>query len=440
MVRHPLKLAIAPVLMLCLLAAPARGHELSRPQARPAGASLLGGINIGGVEAKFSPREADRTMALAHQLHARVVRLEVPWSAMEPSGPGQIDPRALANTDRVAEDAAAAGIRIIMMVESTPCWASSAPPSLSRKCVPSGASKANSWPPRDPSAFAAFAAYLARRYRAELAAIEVWNEPDQTNELYFAGPSKPARYAALLRAAYPAIKQADPGALVLAGSLVGSNGAFLRALYAAGIKGYYDGLAVHYYNLTLASVRSIHEVQLANGDTTQLWLDEFGWASCWPGRRIEQEQACVTSQTQARNITNTFRALAGAPYVAAAVIYKLRDSGAEDFGLLSASGAHKPAFAALAHVLSAPVGSLGRVTLSLRRRGARVLANGSAPFGDFMQLEVFQGSLLRYRALFTLDRFNRYSLVLPAVLGTHGLRVRVYDYWSGPAAGAQASI
>ena len=69
---------------------------------------------------------------------------------------------------------------------------------------------------------------------------------------------------------------------MLAGSLVGSNGLFLRALYAAGIKGYYDGLSVHFYNLTLASLRAIHEMQLANGDSKPLWLDEFGWSSCWP--------------------------------------------------------------------------------------------------------------------------------------------------------------
>src|SRR4029077_9963109 len=129
-------------------------------------------------------------------------------------------------------------------------------------------------------------------------------EPDQANEAYFAGPHKAARYAAVLRAAYPAIKQVSPGLTVVAGSLVGSNGVFLRALYAAGIKGFYDGLSVHFYNLTLASLRSIHEVQLANGDATPLWLDEFGWSSCWPQRRSEQEQACVTAATQALNIAN----------------------------------------------------------------------------------------------------------------------------------------
>ena len=50
-----------------------------------------------------------------------------------------------------------------------------------------------------------------------------------------------------------------------------------------------------------------------------------------------------------------------------------------------------------------------------------------------MQLEAFQGGVLRYRALFTLDRFNRYSIALPSALGTSGLQVRVYQYWAGPS-------
>jgi hypothetical protein len=57
-----------------------------------------------------------------------------------------------------------------------------------------------------------------------------------------------------------------------------------------------------------------------------------------------------------------------------------------------------------------------------------------------MELEAFQGSVLRYRALFTLNRFNRYALALPSVLGTSGLRVRVYQYWAGPGRDAQRSI
>jgi hypothetical protein len=281
---------------------------------------------------------------------------------------------------------------------------------------------------------------LAQRYGSRLAALEVWNEPDQSNQAYFAGPEKPKRYAAVLRAAYPAIKQANPHVPVLAGSLVGANGVFLRAMYAAGIKGYYDGLAVHYYTLTLASLRSIHEVQVANGDTKPLWLNEFGWSSCYPHRRIEQEQGCVSAQTQARNLTNIFRSLAHTPWVTADVVYKLQDTAGEEFGAVTSRGKRKPAFAALSKVFTSPFGAVSPVTLSLRKRGNRVLASGSGPVGDYMELEAFRGSTLRYRALFVLNRFNRYSIALPSALGSSGLRVRVYQFWAGLGRAAQRTI
>jgi Cellulase (glycosyl hydrolase family 5) len=414
----------------------AAGGELG---ARASVVAPLGGVNVVGVGA-LPLSLADREIARAHTLHAKLVRTEVAWSALEPNGPGAIEPRALAFLDRLVSDAAASGIRVIATADNTPCWASSAPAPLLRKCTPGQPSKANAWPPREPAAYAAFVAYLAGRYGTRLEAIEVWNEPDQANEDYFAGPEKPRRYAAVLRAAYPAIKQANPGVQVLAGSLVGSNGVFLRELYAAGIKGYYDGLAVHYYTLTLGSLRAIHETQLAGGDGTPLWLDEFGWSSCWPARKIEQEQGCVTKQVQAANITNLYRSLARTPYVAGAMLYKLQDSEGENFGVLNAKGERKPAFAALAKVLVSPFASPAHVTLRLRRRDGGVLASGEGPVGDYMQLEAFHGRTLRYRALFTLDRFNRYAIPLPRALGTSGLTVRVFQYWQGRGGDAQRNI
>jgi hypothetical protein len=54
-----------------------------------------------------------------------------------------------------------------------------------------------------------------------------------------------------------------------------------------------------------------------------------------------------------------------------------------------------------------------------------------------MQLEVLQGATPRYRAFFTLNRFNRYSILLPKVLGTKGLTLRVFQYWQGAATAVQ---
>ncbi len=422
----------------------AAGQARSPVAARRASIAPLGGVNVFGLFNGSTLISADREIAQARALHASVVRAEVRWSTLEPLSRGQIDQHALAFTDRLVSDAAAARIGVIMTVDDTPCWASSAPTDVLRRCVPVGAtagsSPGNAWPPSRPADYGAVVGYLAARYGSHLAAIEVWNEPDQGNQLYFAGPHKPQRYAAILRAAYPAIKRADRSLPVLAGSLVGSKGDFLRALYAAGIKGYYDGLAVHFYNLVLGSVRAIREVQLANGDSKPLWLDEFGWSSCYPRRRIQEEQACVTARTQASNLADTVRALAEAPYVAARVVYDLQNSGTEDFGLMTAAGQHKPAFAALSRALAAPFLSPSPVTVSLRTNRGRLVASGSAPVGDFMQLEAFAGALPLYRALFTLNRFNRYSIALPSVLGTRGLTVRVYQYWAGSAKAAQAGV
>jgi hypothetical protein len=428
---------LALALAACCAAA---GSALGAPNARRASAVPLGGVNVIGLFSGSTLATADRQIAAARKLHARVVRAELRWSTLEPLRANQLDAGALAFTDRLVGDAAAAGIRVIFTVDSTPCWASSAPASLLRRCETAKSTAANAWPPGNPASYGAVVAYLARRYGSSLAAIEVWNEPDQSNQLYFAGPHKVQRYAAILRTAYTAIKQANPSVPVLGGSLVGSNGLFLRALYAAGIKGFYDGLSVHYYSLVLASVRAIHEVQLANGDTRPLWLDEFGWSSCYPGQRVQEEQACVTAGIQARNLADVIGALSSAPWVAASVVYNLQNAPGENFGVLTAFGTRKPAFAALSSALSRPFASPRPVTLALRRRGAHLIASGSGPVGDYMELEASLGGVLRYQALFILDRFNRYSIPLPSVLGTSGMQVRVYQYWAGPGRAALASI
>jgi hypothetical protein len=418
-----------------ILASGSQAHPSARATAAPS--APAGGVNVLNV-GPLPLRQADYAIAQAHLLHAAIVRTELAWSLLEPRRAGEYSAASLAFLDRLVSDAAADGIKVVLAVDSSPCWATSAPANLLRACRAGQIQKANGWPPQNPQAYAAFVAFLAERYGTSLAAIEVWNEPDQANELYFAGPDKAARYAAILKAAYSEIKRVNPQVPVLAGSIVGTNGAFLRLLYANGIKGYYDGLSVHFYTLTLAALRYIHEVQVANGDHQPLWLNEFGWSSCWPHYKVQQEQACVTTGTEAANITSVYRELAGTPYVAADLIYELQGPKQENFGMLSSSGARKPAFTALASVLSSPFGALPRPTLSLRARGRSIVASGSAPVGDYMRLEA-KARGLHYSALFTLNRFNRYSITLPAALGTTAVRVRVYQFWEGPNHAAQRS-
>jgi hypothetical protein len=419
-----------------VLAAAATSAGAAAPARSAATAPLLG-VNISNVDTE-SPSKADVDINSAAALGATVVRAELFWSVMQPSGPASYDPRALAYADRLMADAAAHHIRVILLVDSSPCWDSSAPADDLKACQTRD-SRANGWQPKNPAYFAAFVAFLAQRYGATLAAIEIWNEPDHINEHFFAGPEKARHYAEMLRLAYPAIKHANPSVAVIAGSLVGSNGVFLQALYANGIKGFYDGLAIHYYTLTLAAVRAIRRVQLANGDTTPLWLDEFGWSSCWP-QRVQDEQACVTEAVQAANLRDAMRSLARAGYLAAEVSYKLSDSAGEQFGVISRSGRAKRAFGALVSAFKFPFGPISRTKVKLHIRRRAVYATGSAPVGDLMELEASARNGLLYRATFVLDRFDRFSIRLPRVLGRHGLHVRVWQQGSGRSAGGSARI
>jgi Cellulase (glycosyl hydrolase family 5) len=421
-----LVVSLASVLALCL--------STPLAQARPA---LMRGITISydGSEA-----QTDQQISEAKALHAQVVRVELAWSALEPEAPGRLAPGPLAALDNAVNTAAADGLKVIALVQSTPCWASSAPTPVERACLPASQSEANAWPPTHPSAYGAFLAYLAQRYGGKLAAIEVWNEPDYSGEQFLAGPNKAGRYAAILKAAYPAVKRVDPGLSVLGGALVGPNGAFLRALYADGIKGYYDGFAVHFYTVTIAALRAIHEVQLQNGDHTPLWLDEFGWSTCWPQRAVQHEQGCVTESVQGTNLVDMIRQLARTPYVAAAVLYKLLDSPGEEFGVLREDGARKLSFGAIAGAFAAPFGNPSPVTLRLRRSGGRVIASGSGPVGDYIELEALEHGSMRYRTIFIMNRFNGYAITLPASLGSKGLLVRAYQYGQGARSGSAGRI
>lgn len=429
-------IACCAVALLASFAFASDGKTSSQPVSAP-----LGGINLAGLGGKMNLSTIDSEMAQASRLHAKVVRIEVAWADFEPNAEGQIDSASEAAADRLFEDASKADIKVIAFVDRTPCWASSAPAALLQTCVPGQSiGGAHAWPPHSAASFANFTAWLANRYGDDLVAIEVWNEPDQANQAYLAGPNKPQRYAELLRAAYPAIKRVDPRIQVLAGSLVGANGAFMNALYQAGIKGFYDGVSVHFYTLTLGSLRVFREDQLAHGDTTPLWLDEFGWSSCWPKQKIQQEQGCVTEAAQAQNLADMIRQLAHTKWIAAETSYNLQDSPHENFGVLSVSGKRKPAFYALAEALASPFGPPTPLTLRLRVHHGQVIASGSGPVGDYMKIEVFQHGVLRWKPFFTLNRFDDYSISLPKVLGTRGLTVHVYQYWMGSGHDARRSI
>jgi len=414
-----------PLLCVALLAAMLPASAVAAAKGPP-----LRGLQLMQIFSYTAPSDIDLQLDTARGAGANVVRLTAEWSLLEPEAAGVRDERYRAILDHAVSAAARRGMRVMFTMVSTPCWASAAPAQVRGDCRPGPArDQAATYPPADPGAFARIAEFASARWGSRMAGFEVWNEPDQANQLYFAGPDKVRRYSALLRSAYPAIKRGNRNVQVLGGALVGKDGRFLQALYASGIKGSYDVLSVHFYDLVLDALKDVRAVQRRNGDRKPLWLAEFGWTSCFPRATFQDGHNCVSRGVQGTNLLDTFRALQGVSYVRGATIYAVRDTPQYEFGVLDQQSRPKPALRVLRRAFSSRPGRVRAIRLGLARQRGQVVATGSGSAGGAYELDVFQGRTLRYRVAFRLDRSNRFTVKLPAQLGTRGLTVQVFQYF-----------
>jgi hypothetical protein len=199
-------------------------------------------------------------------------------------------------------------LRILLRVHGTPSWARPADTFLS-------------YPPDDMADFGRFMAELAGRYRGQVAAYEIWNEPNLNYEWGYLAPN-PAQYAEMLRVAYRATKAVDPNVLIIGGGLAttgeGSPTAmgdleYLQGMYDAGARGHFDALGSHPYafghdpdyqdpwGLSLSRVTEQRQVMVANGDAdTPIWITELGWVLRTSWNLVEHEKIGVDELQQAR--------------------------------------------------------------------------------------------------------------------------------------------
>jgi hypothetical protein len=175
---------------------------------------------------------------------------------------------------------------------------------------PAGAKGSTQYPPNDPAKLATFATKLVKRYgprgaiwckKLGLAALlglaekncskayypvhtwQVWNEPDFP--AWWANKPDAAAYAKLLIPVAKAIHRADLRATVLTAGMtnriVGSG--YLAQLYDAGAGKYFDAVAIHPYEKTVAMVidfiRQVRQVMVDHKDGTKpIELTEYGWS------------------------------------------------------------------------------------------------------------------------------------------------------------------
>lgn len=336
-------IAMLPIALMCAYAPPSVPSSLTaqiEPTAEIVSAPSTIGIADSGLYGQ-TQAQIDQTLDTLQSIGVQDIRVFVPWIFVEPAQ-GTYN---WSYMDMVMQAAADRNMGVMVEIASTPTWAGSST-SITGAGTP------------DPATYASFAAEVAKRYGSTISAYEIWNEP---NYVLSSDPIDATAYAALLKAAYPAIKAVDPTATVVAGALgsVISFGSitldpvtFVKEMLAAGASGYFDALSFHPYqeslpfssgagvaNSPLTQLNAIYQLLQQYGDgNLKIWISEFGAST-----------NDVSEQTQAdliKNLIDTWQTLA---YAGPVFIYTAQDgvAGADGFGIYNADWTPKLAVAVI---------------------------------------------------------------------------------------------
>jgi GH35 family endo-1,4-beta-xylanase len=304
----------------------------------------------------------DRMYSLAADGGFAAVVQVFPWRDIEPTR----DEWHWERPDFAVRAADYYGLELIVRLDHPPDWA----------LVPT---QGSATPPIDLEAYARFVETVARRYRGQVQAYIIWNEPNLSRE--WAGrPPDATAYSALLCRAYAALKAADPGATIISAGLAPTNGGgdeamddrlFLREMYEAGAGACFDALGAHAYGfghppddpfgahdgLNLARLTDLREIMTAHGGSAvSIWITELGWTSDGTGAHAWQT---VSAEQQGDYLARAWQYISREwPWVQVVTIWNLghglpSTDEMAGYSLLYADGAPKPAYRALADLLTA---------------------------------------------------------------------------------------
>lgn len=281
------------------------------------------------------------------------VRATIPWREVNPAR----DTWRWEGADALVRPHHEAGHRVLAVLSTAPEWA--------------GSNERGTRPPEEIARWSEYVGRVAQRYRDEIDAYEVWNEPDRRDEGIGVGWDRPLgehpTYAEYLRAAALAVREHDPGARIVAPAL-GSDPraatvALLRHLEETRLP---DGRPADFLDVV-----SLHANARSDESSTEVWdrlgqhlrtlaarapslgdkpvwVTELGWPS-----------DAVGEAGQAEKIANLLAEIRGPwqdvgqdvdhpaycrpdPAEALAFLYKLQDGGGESRGIFTDTGQPKP--------------------------------------------------------------------------------------------------
>lgn len=300
------------------------------------------------VGSGFTDAQVITCLDLLQEAGIQWIRVNASWCYLEWTR-GQINGTMLSRIDLIVNEALSRGIQPYLQIGVSPQWASESP----------DAADWWAYAPADLDAWALHVTFLANRYKARIKYWEVHNEVD-----WIFWQSSPAQYVEFLRVAHQALKQVDPDNQVILGGLAfdgvhvyqlipGATEYALQKMYDAGLKYYFDIMALHPYShdpvygtvVSADIINSVYEIMKRNYDGQKpIWLTELGIAA--------KGTDPVQLQNQAAYVENIFTELIRHPKVDKIFYYVFncmqgQGEDLDNFGILNYDFTPRPAYFAL---------------------------------------------------------------------------------------------
>jgi hypothetical protein len=193
--------------------------------------------------------------------------------------------------DREVEAAVRSGTELLLVLGSTPTWASARPNEIG--CCKPDAPRGNAAEVKDLAEWRNYVLTVASRYKGRVRHYELWNEPN-VNQFYSGSVEK---LVELNREAYRVLKEVDPSIVVVSSSLSRCCEAlkYLDKYFALGGGKWADVVGFHFYpapkppEAMIPLVWQVKELMVRYGVNKPLWNTETGWRILNHNQNIEAD-------------------------------------------------------------------------------------------------------------------------------------------------------
>ena len=292
--------------------------------------------------------EVEKAAGLIAEAGIEVVRLDLRWSTVQPENR---DSYEWDDYDYLVDLSEKQGFDLLPIIAYSPRWASTA-------------GRTPDWEIAPPvlTEFAWFTYKAVSRYKDDIHAWQIWNEPNHTD--FWHPVPDPILYTELLKRAYLAAKYADPKAVVVLGGLANKGAlqvpteTFLQGVYEEGGREYFDVVGRHPYtdpyegiDTFVGRLHSTRAAMVANGDSEKpIWVTEYGTPAV--------PEVGITDEVQGAWLIQSLEAISSVDNVPVTFWYNFRDQGTDpndplsNFGLIETDWEIKPAYEAYRNYIS----------------------------------------------------------------------------------------